>query len=233
MSVVTYTTFDDEIVYENRNGVQHDYMCDSLGSTYALLDDTQTMTDTFTYWPYGEIRTQTGSTGTPFMFCGTGGSYFDSESGLNYARARFLIVALARWLTVDPLWPDQPDYAYAPQPVTESDSSGLGPWIPSSLTLSPNEVTIIRFLAAIKASPHYGPGPKPASSISTGEFASPPAIGLVKPPKLLTLTAGVWTITTPIPGLSKTFQGIESRNIDYERVKWGVVTVKVTVPIGP
>jgi hypothetical protein len=54
MSVVTYSVANGVILHENRAGIQHDYMPDSLGSTYALINNTQDLTDTFTYWPYGE-----------------------------------------------------------------------------------------------------------------------------------------------------------------------------------
>ena len=52
MPVTNYTTLDGEIVYENRGGVERDYVPDALGSTVALLDSAQAKTDTFTYWPY-------------------------------------------------------------------------------------------------------------------------------------------------------------------------------------
>ena len=52
-----YTVIDGEVVSENRGGVERDYVPDPLGSTVALLDNTQTKTDTFTYWPYGEVKT--------------------------------------------------------------------------------------------------------------------------------------------------------------------------------
>lgn len=51
-----YTTIDGEIVAQKRNGVRKSYVPDPLGSTIALLDNTQTQTDTFAYWPYGETR---------------------------------------------------------------------------------------------------------------------------------------------------------------------------------
>ena len=71
MPVVNYTNFDGEIVAEERNGVTRQYVPDPLGSTVALLDNTQAKTDTFSYWPYGEERTRTGTTPTPFQFVGT------------------------------------------------------------------------------------------------------------------------------------------------------------------
>ena len=58
---VAYTVVNGRILSENRGGVKRDYVSDSLGSTVALLDSTQTKTDTWTYWPYGEVRTRTGT----------------------------------------------------------------------------------------------------------------------------------------------------------------------------
>ena len=50
---VAYTVLDGEIISENRGGVERDYVPDPLGSTVALLDNTQAQTDTFTTWPLG------------------------------------------------------------------------------------------------------------------------------------------------------------------------------------
>src|SRR5207249_3052293 len=78
------------------------YVPDALGSTVALLDNTQAQTDTFAYWPYGEQRTRTGTTATPFQFVGTHGYYRDSPSK-TYVRARVLDTAMTRWMTEDPI----------------------------------------------------------------------------------------------------------------------------------
>jgi len=128
MAVTSYATFNGNIVYENRAGVERDYMRDSLGSTTALLDSSQAQTDTFFYWPYGEIRTQTGSTKTPFTFVGTLGYYMDIASSLFYVRARHLRSVLARWLTVDPMWSAGAAYGYVGNnPTCLADPSGLQP----------------------------------------------------------------------------------------------------------
>ena len=50
MGTVRYTTVNGEIISEKRNGVRSLYVPDPLGSTVALLDNTQTKTDTFEYW---------------------------------------------------------------------------------------------------------------------------------------------------------------------------------------
>ena len=126
MSVV-YATINGQIVSENRGGVISYYAPDNLGSTVALLDSTGTVTDTFTYWPYGEIQSHVGSSITPFTFCGTLGYYTDVLGSQTYVRARYLIQGLTRWLTTDPLWPMQLPYAYVENsPTLRVDPFGLG-----------------------------------------------------------------------------------------------------------
>ena len=95
-----YTVIDGEVIAEKRNGVRSLYVPDPLGSTVALLDNTQTQTDTFGYWPYGENNGRTGTTAAPFQFVGTAGYYRDSGSRA-YGRARTLGTQLGRWLTPD------------------------------------------------------------------------------------------------------------------------------------
>jgi RHS repeat-associated protein len=102
MGTVRYTVVDGEVLSELRGGVKRDYVPDPLGSTVALLDSTQTKTDTFQYWPYGESAGRTGTTATPFQYVGTMGYYTDS-SGRNYVRARYLDKGKGRWLTEDPI----------------------------------------------------------------------------------------------------------------------------------
>src|SRR5262245_14913152 len=75
---VAYTVVNGRVLSENRGGTKRDYVSDSLGNTVALLDSTQTKTDTWTYWPYGEVRTRTGTNATPFQFVGGLGYYRDS-----------------------------------------------------------------------------------------------------------------------------------------------------------
>ncbi len=74
MGVVSYLNIDGEIVSETRNGVVSDYIPDPLGSTAKLVNDSMQVTDTFEYWPYGEVKSHIGSNPTPFQFGGTLGS---------------------------------------------------------------------------------------------------------------------------------------------------------------
>src|SRR5947207_5655599 len=103
MGTVRYTTVQGEVIAEKRSGVRKIYVPNPLGSTVALLDNAQAQTDTFSYWPYGEERTRTGSTDTPFRFIGPEGYHQDS-SRRTYVRARYLDILRARWVTADPAW---------------------------------------------------------------------------------------------------------------------------------
>lgn len=127
MSVV-YSNFCGMVVSETRGGVERDYVCDTLGSTIGLMDATGTMTDRWEYWPFGEVVSHTGTNPTPLTFLGVLGYFKDVLDKLFYVRARHLRVDLARWLTVDPLWPGQPGYCYATcSPTVHVDFTGTEP----------------------------------------------------------------------------------------------------------
>ena len=127
MTVTSYLTVDGEILAETRGGTDRDYVPDALGSVAALLDGSQSVTDAFSYWPYGEERERTGTTATPFSFVGALG-YYDDGPSRTYVRARSYRPGLARWQTVDPLWPGEPAYSYAyGSPTTMVDRDGQAP----------------------------------------------------------------------------------------------------------
>ena len=140
MGTVRYTVLDGEIVSESRNGVIRDYVPDPLGSTVALLDSTQTITDTFTYFPSGTVASRTGTTATPFQFVGTKGYHADT-SGKTYVRARVLEPQKGRWLTEDPIGttPDEGNlYRYVGnRPALFRDPSGLQSADPCSPSWAP------------------------------------------------------------------------------------------------
>ena len=98
---VRYTTVNGRVIAEKRNGVRSYYVADALGSTVALLDNTQSKTDTFKYWPYGETRAHTGTNPTALRYVGTLGYYTDS-SRRTHVRARPLDTLSGRWLSKDP-----------------------------------------------------------------------------------------------------------------------------------
>ncbi|HRD31245.1 MAG TPA: hypothetical protein PLB31_08980 [Fimbriimonadaceae bacterium] len=62
MPVVNYTTVNGRILHEDRNGVKTLFMPDTLGNVIETRNmDTGAQTSSTTYWPYGEVRTQTGT----------------------------------------------------------------------------------------------------------------------------------------------------------------------------
>jgi len=91
------------------------------------VDNTHTVTDTWTYWPYGEVQSRGGSSITPFTFLGTLGYFVDFLNQL-YVRARHLRADLTRWATTDPSWPLKRSYSYADSmPSRLTDASGMFP----------------------------------------------------------------------------------------------------------
>lgn len=133
MSTVRYTVVDNEIVAEKRGGIRRTYVPDPLGSTVALLDSNQQKTDTFTYWPYGEERSRTGTSILDFRFGGILGYYKDNDFRC-YVRARELHAKLARWFQPDPLFLTRTEYLYTEcNPVSDIDPSGLRPVSPGSI----------------------------------------------------------------------------------------------------
>ncbi len=67
--------------------------------------------DSLTYWPYGEQRSKSGGINIPFHYIGAYGYYEDTSNRL-YGRARYYRADLGNWITKDPLWPEDPAYAY-------------------------------------------------------------------------------------------------------------------------
>src|ERR1051325_5544301 len=50
------------VISQNRGGVESQYHFDPQGSTLALTDDNQQVTDTYAYSAFGEVTARTGST---------------------------------------------------------------------------------------------------------------------------------------------------------------------------
>jgi len=79
------------------------YHFDRRGSTLALTrDDGLTVTDRWSYGPYGEALSHSGTGDTPFLFNGSFGVQTDAN-GLLYMNARYYNVELRRFISADPL----------------------------------------------------------------------------------------------------------------------------------
>ena len=101
------------------------YLQDHLGSVRGLADSSGSVTDSYSYDPYGQRTAVTGSlASTPF---GYAGQYTDAETGFQYLRARYYDPATGQFLTVDPLVDSTGHpYAYAADnPANYTDPSGL------------------------------------------------------------------------------------------------------------
>jgi len=105
------------------------YHFDRMGSTLALTDKNEVVTDSYAYGPYGEPLAQTGSSTQPFTYIGAYG--VRKEGPLYHMRARYYDPQAARFLSRDPLPPRLGNpkstnrYAYAAQnPLLYLDPNG-------------------------------------------------------------------------------------------------------------
>lgn len=127
MATVRYTNIEGQIAAESRGGSRRSYAADALGSTVALIASDQTASDAFSYWPFGGLKSRTGSTATAFRFVGARGYYAPQASALTYIRRRHYGTSGARWLTRDPA-SVYLNYVYASaNPTSRLDPSGLIP----------------------------------------------------------------------------------------------------------
>ena len=213
MGTVRYTVIDGEVIAEKRNGVRSLYVPDPLGSTVALLDNTQTPTDTFSYWPYGENNARTGTTATPFQFVGTAG-YFRDSGTRTYVRARTLDTAAGRWITNDPIGFAGDDwnlYRYAWNEVTSIiDASGMRPCTPAEstaclagVTIPPNAIAVGSWCNAVDGSRFWYTYVPPFNLVLHCRWFTNLTCGYITqrkpfPPKL---RRGRISIPKPVPGL--------------------------------
>jgi RHS repeat-associated protein len=98
---------------------------DQLGSIRMITNTTGTNAGTASYTAYG-TRTTTGTTSA----FGYAGQYTDTETGLQWDRARYYDPTTAQFLTVDPLAAATgARYSYASgNPITGADPTGLIDW---------------------------------------------------------------------------------------------------------
>jgi hypothetical protein len=121
------------LLSQNRGGTESQYHFDVLGSTLALTDDNQQVTDTYAYTAFGERTERTGSTINPFQFIAEM-QYYSNELAEAYdARGRLMAARDGRWLScadvfaviADSVLPIC-DYVYTPnQPSTLWDATSI------------------------------------------------------------------------------------------------------------
>ncbi|MEW6155033.1 MAG: RHS repeat-associated core domain-containing protein, partial [Actinomycetota bacterium] len=97
---------------------------DQVGSTRQLTSATGEVVATFTYGPYGELSSATGTATTPLRFAG---EYTDTETGFVYLRARYYDPATGQFISRDPLTAltGEPYLYAAGNPINAIDPLGL------------------------------------------------------------------------------------------------------------
>jgi len=108
-------------------------LADQQGSTRLLTNSTGAVVGTYSYTPYGVPTGHTGTAATALQY---DGQYTDTESGLNYLRARYYDPSAGQFLSLDPMVSlTLTPYGYADDnPINELDPTGLSWWNPISWT---------------------------------------------------------------------------------------------------
>ena len=121
-------------------GVVRYFHHDQLGSTRLLTGATGSVLATYSYGPYGNLVSSSGSTANQLLYAG---QYRDAESGLYYLQARYYDPGTGQFLTVDRMVAETLDpYGYASDdPVNVSDPSGLG-YCPDGLAIPFTELCL-------------------------------------------------------------------------------------------
>jgi len=132
VAVAEYTTEPSlygNVISQNRGGVDRQMHFDALGSTLALTNDAQQVTDTRAYSAFGETTESTGTTSFPFQYVGQAEYSWDSLTGQYQVRRRLYQPIIARWSSVDPfedVFVQVSEYLYVVNaPIMLADPSGL------------------------------------------------------------------------------------------------------------
>jgi RHS repeat-associated protein len=128
----TYTrTPDGDLLSEFDGTSTKCYEPDALGSTDALTDDTQTVTDRWSYRAFGAAMQTEGTDDTAYLFVGRQGYQFDNETGLYLLGNRYYDPNTGTFLSPDPIGfagGDPNLYRYVGNnPVNAVDPTGLQP----------------------------------------------------------------------------------------------------------
>ena len=119
--------YDPEgMVKQQRGNQDHWYLLDGLGSTTALTDSDETVTDTYVYEGFGNQIANTGNTVNPYKYVAGSGYYTDDESGLMLLTLRYYDATLGRFITRDPASVGPNLYVYVSNnPLKYVDPTGL------------------------------------------------------------------------------------------------------------
>ena len=126
--ITTRYVYGAGLQYEvNSTGQATYYHFDQTGNTAALTNQAGAIIERVVYSPYGTIRYRQSGFDTPFLYGGYFGVMTDAN-GLINMRARYYNPATMRFLNSDPARDGLNWYAYASNPISFSDPSGLDAW---------------------------------------------------------------------------------------------------------
>jgi RHS repeat-associated protein len=90
----------DEPLSLVRGGTTAYYEQDGLGSVTSLTGATGALANSYTFDSFGKLTASTGALANPFQFTGRD---FDSETGINFYRARYFDQNIGRFVSEDPI----------------------------------------------------------------------------------------------------------------------------------
>jgi len=99
----------DELFMLNYGFAQDSVLRDALGSTVGLTDTTQTVTDLYSYEPYGATMHNFGTNANPYQFSGRENDF----NNLYFMRNRYYLPSIARFISRDPTGGQVNPYLYA------------------------------------------------------------------------------------------------------------------------
>nr|WP_252738735.1 RHS repeat-associated core domain-containing protein [Colwellia sp. D2M02] len=87
-----------DLISQASNNESYYYLYDGLGSTQALTDSSETVTDTYDHEAFGELLNQSGETENSYLFTG---EQYDNELDNYYLRARYYDQGIGRFSQMD------------------------------------------------------------------------------------------------------------------------------------
>ncbi len=100
-TVLVKYNYGDDLISQKRSSLTSYFHYDGQMSTRQLSDDSQQVTDTYTYDAFGLLLNRSGATENKYMYTG---EQYDPNVGFYYLRARYMNPETGRFLTMD-TWP--------------------------------------------------------------------------------------------------------------------------------
>ena len=194
-TVAAYALSDDvygDLLSQRRSGASSFYHFDALGSTDRLTNAAGTVTDSYTYYAFGQDRASSGTSTNPYRYVGRLG-YYRNGTDLLYLRARYYRAANGRFASRDPLpSPGVNRYLYVHNaPLAWCDPSGrllFSEWFCSDCDKHKDDLGWLKYkwcrFWCMPDPPPGGyepPGPEPITPVLPIEWPTSPPGGPIFP----------------------------------------------------